>query len=443
MKKLLSIILSLALLVSMAACSKPSTNTPSSEAAPTSTPAPSKEEPKKDVVVNMFQLKVEIDSALQEYSKQYSEATPGVTVKVETLGGGADYGGTMKAKLQANQMPDIFVIEGQGGYDLWKEYITDLSDQPWVKDTDLAFKVDGKVYGFPVAVEGFGLAYNADILQKAGVDPATLTTYSAMKAAFEKIDSKKKELGLDAVVATAASVAGGMWWVSAQHNLCVYWGGGLDFNDTSVIDMAMKKGEIDKARFTDYANYLKLLFDYADQNILKNGNYDAQVGSFAQGKTAFLHQGNWVDPNMKQLGVTFKMGYVPHAFTDKTPQTGLYLFAPSWYVVNAKSPNAEAAKAFLKAMATTAEGHDYMVNKAGMIPAFKSVTLKPSGQLSMALMEANAKGGNYGVFFGKLPDGTGQNVFGPIYDLFAQDTSKIDQFIADMTTAIAELPNKK
>ena len=91
-------------------------------------------------------------------------------------------------------------------------------------------------------------------------------------------------------------------------------------------------------------------------------------------------------------------------------------------------------------MATTAEGHDYMVNKAGMIPAFKSVTLKPAGQLSQALMAANAKGGNYGVFFGMLPDGAGQNVFGPIFDLFAQNQNNINQFIADMKKAVADLP---
>jgi raffinose/stachyose/melibiose transport system substrate-binding protein len=229
-----------------------------------------------------------------------------------------------------------------------------------------------------------------------------------------------------------------MWWVAAQHNLAVYWGGGLDFTDTSVIEDALK-GKMDEARFTEYAKYVQLLFKYADQNILLNGSYDDQVGSFAQGKTAFLHQGNWVDPNMAQMGVTFKMGYAPHAFTN-TPQTGLYLFAPSWYVVNAQSPRVEEAKAFLASMATTAEGHDYIVNKAGMIPAFKSVTLKPSGQLSQALMEANAKGGNYGVFFGMLPDGAGQNVFGPVYDLFAQNQNNLNQFISDMKAAIASLP---
>jgi raffinose/stachyose/melibiose transport system substrate-binding protein len=93
----------------------------------------------KDVTVNMFQLKVEIKDAIDGYAAKYSAATPGVTVKVETLGGGGDYGGAMKAKAQAGQMPDIFMIEGRGGYDIWKDYIADLSGEAWVKDTDLAF----------------------------------------------------------------------------------------------------------------------------------------------------------------------------------------------------------------------------------------------------------------------------------------------------------------
>jgi raffinose/stachyose/melibiose transport system substrate-binding protein len=185
--------------------------------------------------VTMMQLKVEIKDALDAYAAAYGAAHPGVAVSVETLGGGADFGGALKAKAQAGQMPDIFVIEGQGGYNVWKDYIADLSDQAWVKDTDLGFKQNGKVYGFPVAIEGYGLAYNADILKKAGVDPAKLTTRAAYEQAFKLIDSKKKELGLDAVVSMAASVAGGMWWVAGQHNLACYWGGGLAFDDTSVI----------------------------------------------------------------------------------------------------------------------------------------------------------------------------------------------------------------
>jgi raffinose/stachyose/melibiose transport system substrate-binding protein len=430
MKKLIPVLLIMVVLVF--SCSRDKTDVASSGGEMAQKKA-------EEVTVTMFQLKVEIKDALDTYAAAYSAATPGVTVKAETLGGGADFGGALKAKAQAGQMPDIFQIEGLGGYNVWKDYIAKMDGEPWVSDTDLEFIVDGTVYGFPVAIEGYGLAYNADILKKAGIDPASLTTRSAYEKAFMTLEAKKGELGIDAPVAMAASVAGGMWWVAGQHNLALYWGGGLDFTDTSVIEEALQ-GKMDEPRFREYAKYVQLLFKYADQNILLNGSYDDQVGSFAQGRTAFLHQGNWVDPNMEQLGVTFKMGYAPHAFTEK-PQTGLYLFAPSWYVVNSQSPNAKEAKAFLNAMATTPKGQDYIVNQAGMIPAFKSVKDEPSGQLSKALMAANAKGGNYGVFFGMLPDGAGQNVFGPIYDLFAQNPDDLDQFVADMKEAIAGLPN--
>ena len=180
---------------------------------------------KKSGTVKMFQIKVEIKDAIDAYAAAYSAAHPESPVKVETLGGGGDYAGALKAKLQSGQMPDIFVITGQGEYNTWKDYIADLSDQPWVQDTDVAFKQNGKVYGFPVAVEGFGLAYNAEILKKAGIDPSTLTTRKAYEKAFKLLDSKKAELGLNAVVSMAASVAGNMWWSIALHNFSCYWGG--------------------------------------------------------------------------------------------------------------------------------------------------------------------------------------------------------------------------
>lgn len=395
-----------------------------------------------DVSITLFHNKVEISSQLEAFAAEYSAAHEGVTVKIETLGGGADYAGSLKAKLQADQMPEIFVIEGIGNYQIWKDYCADLSDQPWVADTDLAFTQDGKVYGFPVSIEGFGLGYNADILAKADIDPATLTTFSAVQAAFEKLNGMKEELGLDAVVSMGASVAGGLTWVTGNHDFSVYLGGNLDASDTSIIDL-FNEGKVDDARLAQYAKYVNLLFDYADQDMLVNGNYDQQLSSFASAKTAFLHQGNWVDPNMKQLEANFNMGYIPHCFSEEET-TGLFLFAPSFYCVNsqASAEAQDAAKAFLTYMATTEEGAKYMVEEAGMVPAYKSVTLKPAGQFSIALMEANARGGNYAVRFAEMPDGFGMNTLGPIFELLAQDAISEADFCTLVAGAIAEAAAK-
>ena len=385
-------------------------------------------------------LKVEIDAALKEYAAAY-DAKNGTTTRIETVGGGADYSGSVKAALQAGNMPDIFVIEGLGGYEVWKDYILDVSDQPFAKDTGVGFVVDGKTYGFPVAVEGFGLAYNADILAKAGIDPATLTTFSALKAAFETLDAKKAELGIDAVISIATSVAGGMTWVTGNQNFSAYLSAYLPYGDKTIIDKTLA-GEVDKDRLTAYATFVKLLFDYADQDILLNGNYDSNVNAFATGKTAFCHQGNWIDPNLKNMNVTFNMGYVGELFTDE-PTDSLMVAAPSWYVVNSQGKNVEEALKFLNDMVFTPEGQDYMVNKAGMVPAFSSVTLQPSGQLSQAIMKANAAGKIYSWGFGFMPDGFGMNQLGPIFELLAQNAIDVPTFVDMAAAEIAKIPAAK
>ena len=392
-----------------------------------------------EVAIDVFQLKVEIDPMLQEFVKLYSEETEGVTVTAETLGGGADYGGAIKAKLAADQMPVIYMIEGAGGYDLWKDYIADMSTCAWVADTDLAYySPEGKPVGFPIAMEGFGLGYNADILAAAEIDPATLTTFSAVKAAFEKLDGMKADLGLDSVVSCGTSSSGGLWWVTSQHVFNAYYAGYLDYNDSSVHDNCLA-GVVDTERLTAFATYLGLLYHYSDPEILINGNYDAQVAAFAAGKAAFITQGNWIDPNMAQLGAEFPMGYISHCYLEE-PTQGLFMAAPSWFVVNSQAtPEQQAAAfAFLDYMATTEAGANYMVNEAGMVTAFKSVTQLPSGQFSKALVEASARGGNYNWYFGQNPDGFNQYTLGPIFELYGVDND-LDAFVADVTAAFASI----
>ena len=392
--------------------------------------------------IRVSNLKVEIDAALQEYAAEYSK-TAGFNVEAYSVGGGADYSGSVKAELQAGNMPDIFVIEGLGGYNEWKEYIEDLSDTEFAKNTSVAFTVDGKVYGFPVAVEGFGLAYNKELLEKAGIDPATLTTTSALREAFEKLDGMKEELGINAVVSMATSVAGGMTWVTGNQNFSAYLSCGLPYGDMSIIDKFLA-GEVDRDRLTAYATFVDLLFTYSDQDILLNGNYDQNVNAFATGKTVFCHQGNWIDPSiaaMKEQGMEIpSMGFIGEVMFDDQPITGLMVSAPSWYVVNSQSPNKAEAIKFLEDMVATEAGQDYMVNKAGMVPAFSNVTLTPSGDLSKDVMKAAGAGDIYSWGFGYLPDGFGSNNLGPIFELLAQKAIDVDTFVDMVAAQAAEIP---
>ena len=386
-----------------------------------------------DIVI--CQNKVEITAPMQEYAALYSEKT-GVDVKVITGGGSSDYNTVLKAEMQSGKEPDIFVIEGPTHYDMWADKIATMNDAEWIQYTSAAYMVDGNVVGFPVAVEGYGLAYNADILAKAGIDPATLTNFNAYKAAFEKIDSMKAELGLDAVVSMVAGTVPGMTWVTGLHNFNIYLTVGNERNDTTYIDQVLA-GQVDEERFHQFCQYVALIFQYSDPDMLINGTQDAQLAAFANGKTAFYHQGNWMDPNIVALNVGFDMAYAPHAFLLEDTD-GILVNPPSWYVVN-KNGNVEEAIAYLNALATTEEGHDYMVNKAAMVPAFTNVTIAPATPLSASVMAWNAAGKTYDWQQYKLPDGFGMGTLGQIYELFASGAIDVDTFEVMMKDAIANI----
>lgn len=379
--------------------------------------------------------KIEIDEPLKAFAKKYQEKT-GQEVIIESLGGGADINGTLKGYLAAGNMPDLFVFGGEGDYKTWKDYMTDLSGEEWASQTDFSFKDgDGKVVGFPYAVEGFGITYNKDILEKAGVDPASLTSFDAYKKAFETIDSKKEELGITAVCSVAAE-SGQMYWSTGNHLFGYYLSGGLKRGDTTYIDM-LKEGKIDSARMGQFADYIKLLFDYSDPSTLISGTYDDQLALWAQGKTAFVTQGNWIDPSLPDYQVTFDCGIAPLAFT-KEEMKGILADCPSWWAVYNKGSQIDAGKAFIKELALSEDGQKCLVTDCGMISPYTSNKLSPETPLAMNLKTYVDSGNSYSWEWTKMPEGIAMNATGAIFELYAKGEIDRDGFVTMMSTAIAD-----
>ena len=391
------------------------------------------------IEITLVNNKIEINEALTAYAAVYEQQT-GVKVTVQSFGGETPYAPALTSLFTSGIEPEIYVFEGLAGFEEAQAAgrTTDLSGEAWVSDTDVAFHGDdGKIYGFPVAIEGWGLGYNKDLLDKAGVDPATLTNVGAIRAAFEKIDGMKDELEIDGVISMVAGP--GMTWVTGLHGVNAYLTLGLPYDDSDkYIDM-MLAGQVDSARLTKWAEYYNMLFEYANPRNLQVGGYDEQVTDFAIEKTVFIHQGNWIEPMLLgQLGASFPMGYAPHAFLDENTD-GIFAAAPSFYLVNARSEHVEEAKKFLQAMASTAEGHDYMVNGAGMIPAFKSVTLKPAGALSQSVQEWANAGKIYNWKQNDMPSGFGMNALGPIFTEMAAGRIDVAKFVELVTAEVANI----
>lgn len=387
-----------------------------------------------DTEIRLVNGKIEIDAQLKAFAEEYEKET-GVKVTIESLGGGVDINGQLKNYYAAGNMPDLFSF-AQDSYQSFKDWLEPLDGEAWIEDTDYAFKgEDGKVYGFPFAVEGIGVVYNKDILDKAGIDPSTLTTIDAYKTAFETLDGMKDELGIQAVCSVAAE-SGQMYWSTGNHLMGTYYSQGVERGDTTYIDMA-NNGEIDKDRMTQFADWIGLLFQYADPNVLVSGTYDDQLALWAQGKTAFITQGNWIDPSLSTYDATFACGIAPSAFSTEETD-GILVDAPAFWGLYKDSKNVEAAKDFMEALASTEAGQKCLVEECGTVSPFKSCTLTPTTPLAASMIPYIQDGKTYAWDWLYQKEGIAQNATGLVFEAYAKGDLDRDGFVEMMGSTIAD-----
>ena len=383
--------------------------------------------------------KIEVDAQLKELAAAYEKET-GIKVNIESMGGGIDIQGTLKGYFQADNMPDIFVNGGDTDFKNWEGHLVDMSNEKWVSDTEAAYKdKDGKVVGFPYTTEAIGLAYNADVLEKAGIDPKSITGPDSMKKAFETLDSKKDELGLTAVVGYVAE-ATNLYWSTGNHLFGVYEDGGLKRDDTKYFDL-LEQGKIDKDRFSKYADMVELFNKYADPSLLVSGTYDQQIQNFSAGKYAFVTQGSWIgatmtndDKEQYEAAGKFKVGMIPYAFEEgiDTIQTN----SPSWWAVF-DNDNKEEALKFLQWVSED-EGQKILVEKAGFVSPFKSISYVADDPFAQTITDYTKAGKTSAWHWLGNKEGLAQNALGVVYQDFASGNLDKAKFVDTVEKVVAQ-----
>ena len=168
-KKLMALALVSAMVLGLTACGGgASSSAPAGDAGTGEAAAPAATA-STDGDIRLVNGKIEVDAALKAAAAAYKEET-GVSVAIESMGGGVNIQDTLKGYYQADNMPDIFVCGSDADFGNWTGLLADLSNEPWAADTDAGYKdADGKIIGFPYTTEAIGLAYNASILEAAGI----------------------------------------------------------------------------------------------------------------------------------------------------------------------------------------------------------------------------------------------------------------------------------
>ncbi len=389
--------------------------------------------------ITLINNKNEVADQINKLAQAFQSET-GMTVNVTNIQSDADAMATIKGLYLSDQMPDIIVCES-ATFSNWDGLLTDMSDQEWANRTDTEY-VDSTygTIGFPFTTEAIGLTYNADILEKAGVDPASLTGPDAYKEAFEKINSQKNELGLVAVIGYVAEPES-LGWSSGNHVFGNYLDAGLSRTDTTYIDLLNDGGKFNEERLASFADFIGLMHKYSDQNTLTTGTYEEQVRHFICGKYAFITQGSWIGALMTgaysedyDISGRFTVGMAPYAFEDGIDT--ILTSPPSWWAVP-KEGNVKAAEAFLQ-WCSKDSGQQILVKEAGFVSPFTDCKYVADDPFAPVISSYMNSGKTSSWHWMEMKEGLGAGKLSHVFYSYADKEIDRDGFIELMKSTAEE-----
>ncbi len=173
-----------------------------------------------------------------------------------------------------------------------------------------AGQLNGKTYGVPIGANTLALYYNKTILDKAGVDPTTVTSWASLTAALAKV----KAAGDMGITFSGINTEEGSF-----QFLPWFWGSGANLT------------KLDSANGVSALSLLTgwVKDGYAPNSVIQ----DTQTTSwqeFLAGKTAFSENGTWQLAGVKASGIDYGIISIPgkNSGSAPAPTGGEFLTIP-------------------------------------------------------------------------------------------------------------------
>ncbi|MBR5202284.1 MAG: ABC transporter substrate-binding protein [Clostridia bacterium] len=442
MKKLLSFLMAIFLLATIfTGCNKKETQ----ETVPQNNDS--------KTTIRYLNFKPEIANVYDEIAKAYNKET-GNTLIVETAASG-NYEQTLAAKMGTNEAPTLFQINGPKGYLNWKDYCADLSNTELYKhltDKSLAITVDGKVYGIPYVVEGYGIIYNEEITDKyfALEDRATefksmneIKNFDSLKKLVEDMQKNADKLGIKGVFAATSLKTGEDWrWQTHLANIPVYY----EFKEN---DIDLSSNATNTIKF-NYSENFKNIFDLyinnstTDKKVLGSKIVDESMAEFALGQCAMVQNGNWawaqINSNNKNTVKAESIKYLPIYMGVKGEEKqGLCIGTENFFAINSKATEQEqkVAADFIYWLFSSETGKKIVNEQLEFIAPFDTFSdeERPKDPLAQEVIKwmNNAEVTTIPWNFTVFPSQTFKEDFGASLLQYAQGTKNWEQVKEDFT----------
>ncbi len=358
----------------------------------------------KGITVRYLNFKPEVADKYAAIAKEYEKQT-GVRVVVETAAANT-YEQTLLSKLPTKDAPTVFQINGPRSYEAYKSYLSDLSETglyAHLSDPALALEKDGKVYGIPYVVEGYGIICNKRILERyfslaQKATPYTsadeIRSFEALSAVVKDMQKNKSALGIDGVFAATSLKSGEDWrWQTHLFNLPLSY----EINQKNA---DISSGTLSDFSFTHAAHYQRLFDLYLENSTVPRSSLGTRtvadsMAEFALEKCAMVQNGSWAYAQISsEAGNKVRpedVFFLPLYMGGPEEQTqGICIGTENYYCINEKATAEEKAAAaeFLYWLYSSEEGKRVVSEELGFIAPFDTIASEdvPSDPLAKEVL---------------------------------------------------------
>jgi raffinose/stachyose/melibiose transport system substrate-binding protein len=257
----------------------------------------------------------QVHQYMLQVAKDYEAANPGIKLEV---GFYPDYEVTMKTKMAARDLPDLWSTHGWS-VARYSEYLEPLNNQSWASKVNpkiipVISNAKGQIFVLPFNVESQGIVVNQDTLESVGVDIWSIKTWDDFRAACAKVKAAGK-IPLD--------IAGNVsedWTVGTIYNTL-----GQSFmvtNDKANYRTALQDGSFD---WNNWGVIQDFLLEIRDKGWLNpdytQGTEENQFRRLGTGEVAFVMSANNAITRAKLVNPNARIGFiaVPSNSPDDPP----------------------------------------------------------------------------------------------------------------------------
>ena len=349
--------------------------------------------------ITLLNSKAEIQVALEEMGKAFEEKS-GIHVEVMPVTDGDSPYTKVVSLYNSGNPPTLSILDTTDVIALAEEKAADLTNESWTKEAkEYLTEVNGKVYSFPLCIEGRGLIYNKAVIDEAlgeEFDPSSIKTLDDFVELLDKL--------VDAGIEKPVSLAKEDWSLGAHHLQYIYETyDGTSKGAQEVIE-AIKNDKLNLETYDRLSEFLDMFDVLKKYNVAKadplGADYDEMAIDLADGKTAFWFNGNWAWPNLEEAGAEKEdeYGFLPYFlnndesdFVNKQIQG-----SPSKQIMMdgqmASEKEQAAAKEFLNWIVYSEIGQQMLVKTCNVIPPFHNNPYEPADPLSRNIYERVQKG---------------------------------------------------